>query len=71
MAKFEIYKDAQGDYHWRFQAHNGRILAASDEGYNNRANCEHAILLLKQQAANAAISTEVATDAVATVGRQA
>lgn len=71
MAKFEIYRDAQGDFGWRFQANNGQILAVSSAGYNNRANCEHAILLLKQQVANAAISSDVAAEALTMVGLRA
>jgi uncharacterized protein len=59
MANFEIYQDTQGDYRWRFQANNGKILANSEEGFHNRLNCEHAIILLKQQAPKASISVEV------------
>ena len=59
MAKFEIYEDAQASFHWRFRANNGEALAESVEVYHNRANCEHAILLLKQQSASATIVNEV------------
>ena len=59
MAKFEIYKDAQGDFRWRFQANNGKILAESGEGYNNRPNCEHSIILIKQEAANAQVNDDL------------
>ncbi len=58
MAKFKIYKDANGDLRWRFQANNGKILAESVEGYNNRDNCEHAIILIKQQVGNAPITDD-------------
>lgn len=71
MAKFEIYKDAQGDFRWRFQANNGRILAASGEGYNNRANCEHSIILVKQQVANASIADQVAPALLTMAGHKA
>ncbi len=71
MAKFKIYKDANGDLQWRFQANNGKILAESVEGYNNRANCEHAIILIKQQVANAMISDEVESDSPTAAGREA
>lgn len=71
MAKFKIYKDANGDLQWRFQANNGKILAESVEGYNNRANCEHAIILIKQQVANAPISDEAESDSPAPAGREA
>lgn len=59
MAKFEIYEDAQASFHWRFRANNGGVLAESSETYINRANCEHAILLLKQQSASASVIDEV------------
>jgi len=69
MAKFEIYQDAIGDYRWRFQASNGNILAESSQGFNNRANCEHSILLLKQQISNALISEEIKAGASVTAER--
>jgi len=47
MAEFEIYKDERLEFRWRFKANNGKILAESAEGYNNPANCEHAITLVK------------------------
>jgi uncharacterized protein YegP (UPF0339 family) len=30
---FETYEDAAGEYRWRLQAPNGRIVADSAEGY--------------------------------------
>lgn len=59
MANFEIYQDLQSDYRWRFVANNGKILALSEEGFHNRLNCEHSIILLKQQAPKASTSVEV------------
>ncbi len=61
MANFEIFQDPQNNFRWRFQANNGNILARSEESFINRLNCEHAILLLKQQAPKASTSVEVAT----------
>jgi uncharacterized protein len=58
MAQFEIYKDERFEFRWRFKANNGEILAESAEGYNNSANCEHAIILIKQQVANARINND-------------
>lgn len=60
MANFEIFQDTQNNFRWRFQANNGNILARSEESFLNRLNCEHAILLLKQQAPKASISVELA-----------
>lgn len=45
MAEFEIYKDERLEFRWRFKSNNRRILAESAEGYNNPANCEHAIIM--------------------------
>lgn len=59
MANFEIYQDEQGDFRWRFQANNGKTLAVSEEGFHNRLNCEHSIILLKQQAPKATTSVEL------------
>jgi uncharacterized protein YegP (UPF0339 family) len=62
MAEFEIYKNARLEFRWRFIANNGKILAESAEGYNNPANCGHAIILLKQQVANARINSDFKPD---------
>ena len=35
----EIYRDVRGEYRWRVRAANGRIVADSSEGYENRADC--------------------------------
>ena len=59
MARFVIYKDAEGEFRWRFHANNGQILAESSEGYNNRANCQHGIILIKQEAASAQINDDL------------
>jgi uncharacterized protein len=48
MGEFEIYKDSEHEFCWRFKANNGRVLAESADGYNNPANCEHAIIPIKQ-----------------------
>ena len=58
MAEFEIYKDARLEFRRRLKANNGKILAESAEGDNNPANCEHAIILIKQQVANARIDSD-------------
>jgi uncharacterized protein YegP (UPF0339 family) len=61
MAKFEIFQDNDGEYRWRFQSNSGKILAISGEGYNNRANCEHAIILIKREAPHATMAGAVVT----------
>ena len=59
MARFVIYKDAEGEFRWRFHANNGQMLAESSEGYNNRTNCQHSIILIKQEAANAQVNDDL------------
>lgn len=44
---FLIYKDARGEYRWRYQASNTKTVADSGEGYKNKADCEHGINLVK------------------------
>jgi hypothetical protein len=69
MARFEIYQDAKHEFRWRFHANNGKILAESREGYLNRDNCRHAIILIKQETGNATISDEALADSAAPARR--
>ncbi len=48
--RFELHKDATGDWRWRLRATNGNILADSGEGYRRREDCEHGIALVKGSA---------------------
>jgi uncharacterized protein YegP (UPF0339 family) len=41
--EFELYKDHAGEYRWRLQAGNNRIIADSGEGYNSKAGAEEGI----------------------------
>lgn len=42
--KWEVYKDAKGEWRWRRTASNGREVGASTEGYKSREHCvENAI----------------------------
>jgi uncharacterized protein len=50
MAKFQIFKDAKGEYRWRLRADNGEQIADSDEGYKAKADCQHGIDLVKKEA---------------------
>ena len=45
---FLIYVDQAGEFRWKLQASNYKTIADSREGYNNLADCEHAIGLVKQ-----------------------
>jgi uncharacterized protein YegP (UPF0339 family) len=51
---FEVYQDKANEHRWRLKAANGQVVAASSEGYKAKADCEHAIDLLKKGAAGAA-----------------
>lgn len=44
---FLIYKDNAGEYRWKYQASNAKIIADSGEGYNRKADCQHGIDLIK------------------------
>jgi uncharacterized protein YegP (UPF0339 family) len=46
-AAFHVYKDNAGEWRWNLKAANGRLIADSGEGYNDRADCLHGIELLK------------------------
>ena len=54
VAKFEIYRDAGGEYRWRFRAANN-LVVASGEGYGSRDDCVHAVGLIKEQAPQARV----------------
>lgn len=45
--EYQLYKDAAGQYRWRLVAANGRRIADSGEGYNNKADCLAGINLVK------------------------
>lgn len=37
--EWELYKDEGGKWRWRKKATNGRIVAASSQGYVNKSDC--------------------------------
>jgi uncharacterized protein YegP (UPF0339 family) len=45
---FQIYQDRTGQWRWAYVTTNNRKLADSGESYYNRADCEHAIAILKR-----------------------
>lgn len=47
---FLIYLDNLGQYRWRLQASNTKIIADSGEGYINKRDCDHGIELVKASA---------------------
>lgn len=44
---FLIYKDNIGEYRWRYQASNAKVIADSGEGYKKKSDCEHGISLVQ------------------------
>lgn len=55
MAEFEIDTNRNGEYIWRFQAGNNEIVAVG-ESYRDKRDCQHAIELLKRDAATAEVN---------------
>ena len=45
--EYRIYKDTSGYYRWTLYAANNRKIADSGEGYNNKADCQAGINLVK------------------------
>lgn len=52
--KFEVYKDARGEFRFRLKAANGQIIA-SGEGYTTKAACMNGIESVRTNAANAVL----------------
>ncbi|MDX1961603.1 MAG: DUF1508 domain-containing protein [Pirellulales bacterium] len=44
---YYMYVDKQGYWRWNLVSANNKIIADSSEGYFNKADCEHAISLVK------------------------
>jgi uncharacterized protein len=54
-AKFELYKDAKGEFRWRLVASNGQSIASSGEGYKAKDSAIAGIESVKKNAPIAAI----------------
>jgi uncharacterized protein len=52
--KFEIYKDAKGEFRWRLIASNGETIA-SGEGYTTKESAKNGIESVKNNAPTAPI----------------
>jgi uncharacterized protein YegP (UPF0339 family) len=48
-AKFELYKDAKGEFRWRLIAPNGQTIAVG-EGYKTKASAVNGIESVKKNA---------------------
>ena len=54
--EFEIYKDDEGEFRWRLQDDNNRIIADSAEGYTRKDSVMDAIPNVKDAVARATIN---------------
>ena len=55
-SKFEISKDARGEYRWVFTAKNGEEIAVPGEGFDREDTCRANIDLVKDYASDAKIN---------------
>ena len=46
LSSFHILKNEEGKFYWHLKAANGEIVA-NGETYSNKADCDHAIGLVK------------------------
>ena len=53
-AKFDLYKDAKGEFRWRLIAPNGEIIATG-EGYKSKDGAKKGIESVKKNAPKATI----------------
>ena len=54
-AKFEVYKDAKGEYRWRLKSANGQVIATGGEGYTSKGGAENGIAAVQKDAPGAAV----------------
>ena len=53
--KFELYKDAKGEFRWRLVASNGQTVATGGEGYKSKESAKAGIESVKKNAPTAEI----------------
>jgi uncharacterized protein YegP (UPF0339 family) len=53
--KFELFKDAKGEFRWRLIASNGQTIATGGEGYKSKDSAKAGIESVKKNAAAAPI----------------
>jgi len=49
-AKFELYKDAKGEFRWRLVTSNGQTIATAGEGYKSKESAKAGIESVKENA---------------------
>jgi uncharacterized protein YegP (UPF0339 family) len=52
--KFEVFKDARGEYRFRLKAGNGEIIATG-EGYKSKASALNGVESVKKNAPDASV----------------
>ena len=58
-ARFEIYKDDNQEWRWRFKATNGETIAVSNRGYRSQGFLLYGLKLIKQEAPDAPMFDEL------------
>jgi len=53
--RFELYRDTDGKWRWRFVHRNGNILADSGEGYSRKTDAKQGIETIKQHGPEAPV----------------
>ncbi len=53
--KFEVYKDAKGEFRWRLVATNGQTIATGGDGYKAKDSVKAGIESVKKNAPTAEI----------------
>ena len=66
MAKFQIFRRADGQYGWRLKSANGRIIATAEEGFKRKSGAKHGIDAVKRDAAPARIEDTTIPNAATT-----
>jgi uncharacterized protein YegP (UPF0339 family) len=61
--KFELYKDAKGEFRWRLKGGNGEALATSGQGYKAKADAKNAIERIRKDAGGDKLTFETYEDA--------
>lgn len=57
--EFEVFRDKQSEFRWRFQAPNNQIIAVSGEGYATKRSVLNAIKRLKDRVGKAEVVVDV------------
>jgi uncharacterized protein len=66
MAKFQVFRRADGQYRWRLKSANGRIIATAEEGFKRKSGAKHGIDAVKRDAARARIEDTTNPNAATT-----